>query len=77
VAFDTVPGVRPGIEALLAEDGCRHLVLDLSRVDCFDSSGLAMLLGAQRGDGCAVRSRASAASGGADARAQASVCAAA
>jgi anti-sigma B factor antagonist len=48
VAFDTVPGVRPGIEALLAEGGCRHLVLDLSRVDCFDSSGLAMLLGVQR-----------------------------
>ncbi|MFF9691441.1 STAS domain-containing protein [Streptomyces sp. NPDC014623] len=39
--------MRPRILALLEESDCRHLVLDLSRIDCFDSSGLAMLLGAR------------------------------
>jgi anti-sigma B factor antagonist len=45
VAFETVTELRPRILALLEEGDCRHLVLDLSRIDCFDSSGLAMLLG--------------------------------
>ncbi|MGC2997084.1 STAS domain-containing protein [Streptomyces sp. G35A] len=45
VAFDTVTELRPQLLALLEESGCRHLVLDMSSIDCFDSSGLAMLLG--------------------------------
>ncbi|MFJ1805732.1 MULTISPECIES: STAS domain-containing protein [unclassified Streptomyces] len=44
VDFDTVTALRAGILALLDESDCRHLVLDLSRVDSFDSSGLSMLL---------------------------------
>lgn len=50
VAFETVTELRPRILALLEEGDCRYLVLDLSHIDCFDSSVLAMLLGArQRG----------------------------
>ncbi|KUH39028.1 MULTISPECIES: STAS domain-containing protein [Streptomyces] len=49
VAFDTVTELRPQLLALLEESTCRHLVLDLSHIDHFDSSGLAMLLGVWRG----------------------------
>ncbi|MFF8035216.1 MULTISPECIES: STAS domain-containing protein [unclassified Streptomyces] len=45
VAFDTITELRPQLLALLEESGCRHLVLDMSSIDYFDSSGLAMLLG--------------------------------
>ncbi|CQR59329.1 STAS domain-containing protein [Streptomyces leeuwenhoekii] len=45
VAFDTIPELRPQLLALLEESTCRHLVLDLSHIDYFDSSGLALLLG--------------------------------
>ncbi|MGW7102378.1 STAS domain-containing protein [Streptomyces sp. NPDC054838] len=44
VTFDTVTALQPDITALLDERNCRHLVLDLSRIDFFDSSGLSMLL---------------------------------
>ncbi|WP_307160717.1 STAS domain-containing protein [Streptomyces rishiriensis] len=44
VDFDTVMALRVGILALLNESDCRHLMLDLSRIDSFDSSGLSMLL---------------------------------
>jgi anti-sigma B factor antagonist len=44
VAFDTVTDLHPLALALLEEGGCRHLVLDMSHIEDFDSSGLAMLL---------------------------------
>lgn len=39
----TVPEVRPGVEALLAR-GIRRIVVDLSKVDTIDSTGVALVV---------------------------------